>query len=57
MCIDRLSGPPKLKQDGDSGEEDEVANKVKHIVGFESFTVNNGVRQVRCHDFTEPHSL
>jgi len=45
ICIDRLSGPPKLKQDGDSGEEEEVANKVKHIVGFEAFTVNNCVRQ------------
>lgn len=45
ICIDRLSGPPKLKQDGDSGEEEEVANKVKHIVGFETFTVNNGLRQ------------
>jgi hypothetical protein len=34
-----------LKQDGDSGEEEEVANKVKHIVGFEAFTMNNGVGQ------------
>ena len=34
-----------MKQDGDSGEEEEVANKVKHIVGFEAFTVNSGLRQ------------
>ena len=34
-----------MKQDGDSGEEEEVANKVKRIVGFEAFTVNNGLRQ------------
>jgi len=38
-----LSGPPKAKQDGDSGEEEEVANKVKDIVGFEALTVNNGL--------------
>ena len=34
-----------MKQDGDSGEEEEVANKVKLIVGFEAFPVNNGLRQ------------
>jgi hypothetical protein len=45
VYVDRLSGPPKLKRDGDSGEEEEVANKVKHRIGFEAFTVNNVLRQ------------
>jgi hypothetical protein len=45
VCIDRLSGPPKLKREGDSGEEEEVANKVKHMTGLQAFAVNNCLRE------------
>jgi hypothetical protein len=30
IYVNRLSGPPKLKREADSGEEEEVANKVKY---------------------------
>lgn len=34
VYVDRLSGPPKLKREGDSGDEEEAANKVEMHIAF-----------------------